>query len=164
MSTMKVSVEQLSAIERKVRVELPQETVRRELDKAYRELSRTVKIKGFRPGKVPLDILKRRFGTQVENEVGLQKVQGDIQAEELRSQLIELQRQHTRVEAEADGEGEARKILIFFEVLGDQLTPTDKTALFNILRQQDKIEALSSGNARVFITPQNASLQLDVES
>lgn len=89
MSTMKVSVEQLSAIERKVRVELPQETVRRELDKAYRELSRTVKIKGFRPGKVPLDILKRRFGTQVENEVGLQLVnnsfldamkQGEIEA------------------------------------------------------------------------------------
>jgi len=74
MTTMKVSVEQLSAIERKVHVELPQETVRRGLDKAYRELSRTLKIKGFRPGKVPLDILKRRFGTQVENDVGLQLV------------------------------------------------------------------------------------------
>jgi len=89
MPTMKVSVEQLSATERKVHVELPQETVGRELDKAYRELSRTVKIKGFRPGKVPLDILKRRFGTQVENEVGLQLVndsfldamkQGEIEA------------------------------------------------------------------------------------
>ena len=89
MPTMKVSVEQLSATERKVHVELPQERVRRELDKAYRELSRTVKIKGFRPGKVPLDILKRRFGAQVENEVGLQLVndsfldamkQGDIEA------------------------------------------------------------------------------------
>ena len=89
MPTMKVSVEQLSATERKVHVELPQETVRKELDKAYRELSRTVKIKGFRPGKVPLDILKRRFGTQVENEVGLQLVnnsfvdamkQGEIEA------------------------------------------------------------------------------------
>lgn len=89
MPTMKVSVEQLNAIERKVHVELPQETVRKELDKAYRELSRTVKIKGFRPGKVPLDILKRRFGTEVENEVGLQLVnnsfldamkQGEIEA------------------------------------------------------------------------------------
>jgi trigger factor len=48
-----------------------------------------VKIRGFRPGKVPLDILKRRFGTQVENEVGLQLVndsflnamkQGEIEA------------------------------------------------------------------------------------
>jgi len=89
MPTMKVAVEQLSAIERKVQVELPQETVKRELDKAYRELSRSVKIKGFRPGKVPLDLLKRRFGTQVENEVGLQLVnnsfsdamkQGEIEA------------------------------------------------------------------------------------
>ncbi len=108
--------------------------------------------------------LNRLQKQQSENEVSLQKVQGDIQTEELRGQLLELQRQHTRVEAEADGEGEARKILTFFEVLGDQLTLTDKTALFNILRQQDKIEALSSGNARVFITPQNASLQLDVEA
>jgi trigger factor len=89
MPGMKVSVEQLSAVERKVHVELPQETVTKELDKAYRELSRTVKIKGFRPGKVPLDLLKRRFGTQVENEVGLQLVntsfpdalkQGEIEA------------------------------------------------------------------------------------
>jgi regulator of protease activity HflC (stomatin/prohibitin superfamily) len=108
--------------------------------------------------------LNRLQKQQSENEVSLQKVQGDIQAEELRGRLIELQRQHTRVTAEADGEGEARKILTFLEVLGDQLTLTDKTTLFNVLRQQDKIEALSSGNARVFITPQNASLQLDVEA
>jgi trigger factor len=89
MPTMKVSVEQLSTTERKVHVELPQETVRMELGKAYRELSRTAKIRGFRPGKVPLDILKRRFGTQIETEVGLQLVnesfldamkQGEIEA------------------------------------------------------------------------------------
>lgn len=78
MATMKVSVERLSEVQRKVHVELPEERVRRKLDKAYRELSRTVKIKGFRPGKVPLAILKRRYATQVETEVGLQLVQDSV--------------------------------------------------------------------------------------
>jgi trigger factor len=75
---MKVSVERLSPVRRKVHVEVPQEVVRRELDQAYRQLSRTVRIKGFRPGKVPLAILKRRYGSQVQDETSLQLVKDTV--------------------------------------------------------------------------------------
>ncbi len=75
---MKVSVESLSQVRRKVRVEIPPETVTRELDKAYRQLSRTVRIRGFRPGKVPLAMLKRQYESQVQNETGLQLVKDTV--------------------------------------------------------------------------------------
>jgi hypothetical protein len=44
------------------------------------------------------------------------------------------------------------------------LTQADKMTLFHTLRQQDKIDSLSSGNAKLFITPKEAGLQLDVEA
>jgi len=71
---MKVSVEQISEITSRVNVELPGETVSRELKKAYNRLNRSAKVRGFRPGKVPLTILKRNYGDQVNQEVGLELV------------------------------------------------------------------------------------------
>jgi trigger factor len=71
---MKVSVKEVSEIARKVHVELPQEKVGKQLEKAYRQLNRTVKVKGFRPGKVPLPILKRHYADQVHNEVSIELI------------------------------------------------------------------------------------------
>lgn len=69
--TMKVTVEQISEITSRVNVELPGEAVSRQLKKAYNRLNRSAKVRGFRPGKVPLTILKRHYGDQVNHEVGL---------------------------------------------------------------------------------------------
>src|SRR5687768_15864003 len=66
---MKVHVEELSPIERKLSIEVPPELVREELDRAYNQLSRQVKIAGFRPGKVPRRILEQRYKEQVEGDV-----------------------------------------------------------------------------------------------
>ena len=71
---MKVSVEEISEIARRLHVELPEDKVDHHLKKAYNQLSRTAKIKGFRPGKVPLAILKRHYADQVSHEVGLELV------------------------------------------------------------------------------------------
>jgi trigger factor len=66
---MKSSVENVSSVERKIQVEVEKERVLAELDDAYRQLGRKVKIEGFRPGRVPRHILERRFHSQVELEV-----------------------------------------------------------------------------------------------
>jgi trigger factor len=71
---MKISVEEIGEIARKVHVELPEEKVNRHLKKAYQQLNRTAKVRGFRPGKVPLAILKRQYADQVNHEVGLELV------------------------------------------------------------------------------------------
>ncbi|MEM1025320.1 MAG: trigger factor [Myxococcota bacterium] len=66
---MKVSVEKTSGVERKVIIEVPWETVREELEVAYRDLGKRAKVKGFRPGKVPRRVLEKMYRKAVEGEV-----------------------------------------------------------------------------------------------
>ena len=66
---MKVNVETLSPIEKKLSVEVDPERVAQEIERAYRGLSQRVRLPGFRPGKVPRRILEARFRDQVEQDV-----------------------------------------------------------------------------------------------
>lgn len=66
---MKINVETTSPVERKLTIEVPPERVHRELEKAYVQLGRRVKLKGFRPGHVPRGVLERNFKAEVEREV-----------------------------------------------------------------------------------------------
>jgi trigger factor len=66
---MKVSVEEINSIKKKVNVEVPEDQVIKEVDSFYRELNKKAKIKGFRPGKVPRNILERHFKDYVKAEV-----------------------------------------------------------------------------------------------
>lgn len=66
---MKVRVEELSPVERKLSIEVEPAVVSQELDRAYATLSRQVKIAGFRPGKVPRRILEQKFRRDVEDDV-----------------------------------------------------------------------------------------------
>jgi trigger factor len=75
---MQVQIEELSPVEKKVAVEIPWETVRAKLDRAYRELSAQVTMNGFRKGKIPRSVLERRFGKHVQNEVAKELVQESL--------------------------------------------------------------------------------------
>jgi len=66
---MKIQVENVSPVERKVTVEVDPERVARELERSYRALSRRVRLPGFRPGKAPRNVLERHFRSEVEGEV-----------------------------------------------------------------------------------------------
>ncbi|WP_144391394.1 trigger factor [Pleionea sediminis] len=66
---MQVSVETTSALERKLTVSIPAEDVDTEAQKRLQQLSRTVRLNGFRPGKVPFKVVKKRFGDSVRHEV-----------------------------------------------------------------------------------------------
>jgi len=66
---VKVSVEDISSIKKKVNVEIAEDQVTKEVDSFYSELRRKAKIKGFRPGKVPRNILERHFKDYVKAEV-----------------------------------------------------------------------------------------------
>jgi trigger factor len=66
---MKIQVENVSPVERKVTVEVDPDRVARELEKSYAGLGRRVKLKGFRPGKTPRKVLERHFKGEVEGEV-----------------------------------------------------------------------------------------------
>jgi trigger factor len=66
---MKVEVFTESTVLKRLEVEVEREAVDTELSRAYKNLATRVRLKGFRPGKVPLEIVKKQYGNQVHNEV-----------------------------------------------------------------------------------------------
>jgi trigger factor len=66
---MQVSIETLEGLERKMTVQVPSDTVTLAVEKKLKELTKTVKIDGFRPGKVPLKVVQQKFGGHVRQEV-----------------------------------------------------------------------------------------------
>ncbi len=85
---MKVQVEEVSPIERRLSIEVEQGLVRQELEKAYNQLGRRVQIAGFRAGKVPRRILEQRFKRQVEDDV-IQRVVEKAYLEAIREHKVE---------------------------------------------------------------------------
>src|SRR5262249_51920394 len=69
VSLMKVTIEPLSPVQKKLVFEIPPERVGEEIEKAYRTFQHSARIKGFRAGKAPRPLLERHFGEQVAAEV-----------------------------------------------------------------------------------------------
>ena len=72
---MKVSIDSVDAVQKKLAFEIPAERVSQEVEKAYRTVQQQARLKGFRPGKVPRPVLSRYFGEQVAQEVSSLLVQ-----------------------------------------------------------------------------------------
>jgi hypothetical protein len=64
---MQVSVENLSKLERKLTVSVPSERLDASVRARLRELGQNVRLKGFRPGKVPAKVIEQRYGRQVRS-------------------------------------------------------------------------------------------------
>ena len=71
---MTVTVETLEKLERKITLKLPVDAVQNEVQARLRKLARTVKMDGFRPGKVPMNVVTQRYGYSVHYEVMNDKV------------------------------------------------------------------------------------------
>jgi len=66
---MKVTVENIKGLNKDIKVFIDKKTMSNYMDKKYEEIKGTVNLKGFRPGKVPKEILKRQFGKAIFSEV-----------------------------------------------------------------------------------------------
>jgi trigger factor len=66
---MQVSVESTGTLERRMEVQVPAAQIEKAVDERLQKLSRTVRLKGFRPGKVPVKVVRQQFGQQVRQEV-----------------------------------------------------------------------------------------------
>ena len=71
---MAVAVETLEKLERKMTLSLPLETIQSEVSARLKKMARTVKMDGFRPGKVPMNVVAQRYGYSVQYEVMNDKV------------------------------------------------------------------------------------------
>ena len=71
---MSVTVETLEKLERKITLTLPLDVIKSEVEARLKKLARTVKMDGFRPGKVPMSVVAQRYAYSVEFEVMNEKV------------------------------------------------------------------------------------------
>jgi trigger factor len=77
---MQVSVESTSGLGRKLTVQVPAAEIDSEVEKRLKHVGRTAKIKGFRPGKVPMKVLRQHYGHQAHQEVVGEVVQSSYNA------------------------------------------------------------------------------------
>ena len=66
---MKVTVQNKNGLNKDLKVLVDKKTLEKYLNEKYEEVSKTVQLKGFRPGKVPKEVLKRQFGKAIYGEV-----------------------------------------------------------------------------------------------
>jgi len=76
---MQVSVENTSTVEKRLKIQVPAEEVNKQIDARLREIGKQVRLKGFRPGRIPFSVLRQRYGPQATQEVIQQTAQTSLQ-------------------------------------------------------------------------------------
>ncbi|HEY7907036.1 MAG TPA: trigger factor family protein, partial [Wenzhouxiangella sp.] len=76
---MQVSVEKTSDLERRMTVQVPSEKIESKISGRLNELRKQVRLKGFRPGKVPMNVINQRYGAQVREEILQETMQQTLQ-------------------------------------------------------------------------------------
>ena len=84
---MKVTIENIKGLNKDIKVFIDKKTMNNHMDEKYEKIKNTVNLKGFRPGKVPKEILKRQFGQAIFSEV-LDKVLKDSSTKALEDNKI----------------------------------------------------------------------------
>ena len=147
---MQVSVESIGKLERRMQVQVPAERVSEEIAARLENLSRTARLKGFRPGKAPLKVIRQQFGTQVHREVIGELLQSSYAEAVTQKQLSPAG--SPRIEPQSMDEGQDLKYVATFEVfpevvlqpietlqvdrLSAEVTESDIDAMIERLRKQ----------------------------
>src|SRR5580658_10188177 len=108
------TVENLGKLERRLVMEVPQQQIEREIEERLKKMARTVRLHGFRPGKVPMKIVVQQFGPQVRSEVigaAVEKSFGDA----VRNQNLRVAG-YPRIEPKQDANGGNMAFSATFEV------------------------------------------------
>src|ERR1700690_1377475 len=111
---MQVSVESIGKLERRMQVQVPAERVSKEIASRLKQLSRTARLNGFRPGKAPLTVIRRQFGQQVHREVIVELLQTSLTEALTQNQLAPAG--NPRIEPQTVDEGQDLTYVATFEV------------------------------------------------
>jgi trigger factor len=147
---MQVSVESIGKLERRMQVQVPAERVSKEIAARLKTLSRTVRLNGFRPGKAPLNVIRRQFGGQVHREVIGELLQSSYAEAVTQNQLTPAGSPH--IEPQSMDEGQDLRYVATFEVFPEvimqpieslevervtaEVTESDVDAMLERLRKQ----------------------------
>jgi FKBP-type peptidyl-prolyl cis-trans isomerase (trigger factor) len=108
------SVQTTTGLERRMEIEVPAARIQQEIDVRLRNVGRTARLQGFRPGKVPLSVVRQRFGTQIHSEVI-----GELVRQSFAEAVVEQKLNPAggpRIEPLSSGEGQDFKYSATFEV------------------------------------------------
>ncbi len=142
---MEVSIENTSDLERKVKVQIPEDQISSKVLSRLQSLSQTTKVQGFRPGKVPMKVIQGRFGTQVRQEIVGQLVQSTFQEAVIKEDLRPVGM--PTIDPLEDTTGEGLKYTATFEVFPEvRINPIEDLSverpICNV--QEDDIENLTN--------------------
>jgi len=159
---MQVSVESIGKLERRMQVQVPAERVSQEIAARLKNISRTARLNGFRPGKAPLKVIRQQFGSQIHREVIGELLQSSYAEAVTQKQLTPAG--SPRIEPQSMDEGQDLKYIATFEVFPElvlqpmeslevdkvtaEVTESDIDAMIERLRkQQMKYSSVSRGAA-----------------
>ncbi|MGA2708778.1 MAG: trigger factor [Steroidobacteraceae bacterium] len=159
---MQVSVESIGKLERRMQVQVPAERVSQEIATRLKTLSRTARLNGFRPGKAPLNVIRRQFGVQVHREVIGELLQSSFAEAVSANRLAPAG--SPRIEPQSIDEGQDLRYIATFEVFPEialqpiesleivrttaEVAPSDVDAMLERLRKQQlKFNAVSRAAA-----------------
>jgi trigger factor len=159
---MQVSVESIGKLERRMQVQVPAERVSEEIAARLKNISRTARLNGFRPGKAPLKVIRQQFGSQIHREVIGELLQSSYAEAVTQKQLTPAG--SPRIEPQSMDECQDLKYVATFEVFPEvvlqpmeslevdkvtaEVTESDIDAMIERLRkQQMKYSAVNRGAA-----------------
>jgi trigger factor len=159
---MQVSVESIGKLERRMQVQVPAERVSQEIATRLKNISRTARLNGFRPGKAPLKVIRQQFGSQIHREVIGELLQSSYAEAVTQKQLTPAG--SPRIEPQSMDEGQDLKYTATFEVFPEvvlqpmeslevdrvtaEVTESDIDAMIERLRkQQMKYSPVNRGAA-----------------
>jgi trigger factor len=160
---MAVTVETLDKLERKMTLTLPVNAIQSEVDARLKKLARTVKMDGFRPGKVPMSVVAQRYGYSVQYEVMNDKV-GEAFAAAANEAKLRVAGQPKITEKEGAPEGELTFDAVFevypdvkigaladaeVEKVSTQVSDAAIDRTLDILRKQRRTYAQRAADAAV---------------
>lgn len=147
---MQVSIETTSGLQRKLTVGVPAERIENAVNERLQQASRNVRLDGFRKGKVPMTVIKQRFGSSIRQEV-VGELMGKTFSEAVSQEKLQPAGQPA-IESVKDEPGQDLEYVATFEVmpvvtLGDlaqlaitkpvsEVSDEDVTAMIDALRKQ----------------------------
>jgi trigger factor len=151
---METSIEEISQVKKRINVEIEAEEVTKKLDKAYKEFSKKVKVKGFRPGKAPREVLEQYYNKQIINDVKNDLIKESLSKMVEETKLLPLG--SPSIEDEAMRPGESFKYSIVMEVrpefeLKDYMGISVEKEILNISEDDadKKLEEIKEAQAKL---------------
>ena len=94
----------------------------------------------------------------------MKQIRGDIEEEKARAELLKIQTENSNAKSKMEGLAEAERVKSFLAELRENFPNMDETSivgLWNTLRKEDALKAVSQGNARLYFTPKDANLSIE---